>query len=85
MYISEITAVFTTSNARMRLYDLLSWLEPSQIWYCDTGSVMFIYNKTNPLHNLQSNDAIDLPKSVRFGKALYYWEHENEEGEFILS
>jgi hypothetical protein len=30
-YISEITAAFTTANARMRLYALLSWLHPSQI------------------------------------------------------
>ena len=41
-YISEITAAFTTANARMRLYDVCSWLHPSQILYCDTDSVMFI-------------------------------------------
>ena len=29
-FISEITAVFTTANARVRLYDMLSWLHPSQ-------------------------------------------------------
>ena len=29
--ISEITVTFTTANARMRLYDLLGWLDPSQI------------------------------------------------------
>ena len=69
-YISEITAAFTTANARMRLYDLLSWLHPSQILYCDTDSVMFIYNKTNPLHKYPSNDAIELSKSVKFGKGL---------------
>ena len=33
-YISEITAAFITANARMRLYDLLSWLHPSQIDAC---------------------------------------------------
>ena len=30
-FISEITAVFTTANARVRLYDMLSWLHPSQL------------------------------------------------------
>jgi hypothetical protein len=49
-YISEITAVFTTANARMRLYDMLDWLHPSQVLYCDTDSVMFVYDETNPEH-----------------------------------
>ena len=82
-YISDITAASTTANARMRLYDLLSWLHPSQILYCDTDSVMFIYNKTNPLHKYPSNDAIDLLNSVKFGKRLSEWEDELKEGEFI--
>ena len=30
-FISEITAVFTTANARLRLYDMCSFLHPSQI------------------------------------------------------
>jgi hypothetical protein len=49
-YISEVTAVFTTANARMRLYDMLDWLDPSQVLYCDTDSVFFIYDETNPKH-----------------------------------
>ena len=49
-YISEVTAVFTTANARMRLYDMLDWLDPSQILYTDTDSVFLVYDKTNPLH-----------------------------------
>jgi len=40
-YISEITAVFTTASARLRLYDMLSRLDPSQLIYCDTDSVIF--------------------------------------------
>ena len=82
-YISEITAASTTANARMGLYDLLAWLHPSQMLYCDTDSVMFIYNKNNPLHKCPSNDAIDLPKSVKFGKFLGAREDELKEGEFI--
>ena len=45
-FISEITAVFTTANARMRLYQMLDWLHPSQVIYCDTDSVIFIYDPT---------------------------------------
>ena len=60
----------------MRLYDLLSWLHPSQICYCDTDIVMFIYNKTNPLHKYPSNDVNDLPKSVKCGTGLSGRENE---------
>jgi hypothetical protein len=45
---------------------------------------MFIYNKTNPLHKYPSNDAIDLPEHVKFGKGLGEWEDEMAEGEFII-
>ena len=38
-YISEVTAVFTTANARIRLMSMLHWLHPSQVIYCDTDSV----------------------------------------------
>ena len=74
-YISEITAVFTTSNARLRLSSMLEWLDPSQLIYCDTDSVIFLYNKTNPLHKYPSNDQ-ELPKYVRFGDALGEFEDE---------
>jgi hypothetical protein len=54
-YISEVTAVFTTANARMRLYDMLDWLDPSQVLYCDTDSVFFIDDETNPNHRKPEN------------------------------
>ena len=82
-YVSEITAAFTTANARMRLYDLLSWLHPSQICYCDTDTVMFMYNKTNTLHKYPYNDAVDVPKSVKVGLGLSEWDSECKPGEFI--
>ena len=44
-YGSEITAAFTTANARIRLMSMLLWLDKSQLVYCDTDSVIFIYNK----------------------------------------
>ena len=49
-YISEITAVFTTANARVRLYKLMDWLDPSLVCYCDTDSVIFLYDETNDKH-----------------------------------
>ena len=67
----------------MRLYDLLGWLDPSQICYCDTDSVMFIYTNNITSHNLPSNDAIDLSRNVKVGLGLSEWESEMEEGEFI--
>jgi hypothetical protein len=79
-YISEITAVFTTANVRMRLYSMLDWLHPSQVCYCDTDSVIFVYNKTNPLHKEPRNDEPTLPEGLRFGKGLGEWEDEMKTG-----
>jgi len=75
-YISEATAVFTTANARMRLYDMLDWLDPSQVLYCDTDSVFFIYDETNPNHKKPKNDESN-PKTIKFGKGLGEWEDEH--------
>lgn len=47
---NEIVAVFTTSNARSRLYNMLNWLVSAQVVYCDTGSVMFLCDENNPSH-----------------------------------
>ena len=82
-YISEITAVFATSNARLRLYALMEWLDPSQVCYCDTDSVMFVYDKTNPLHKEPRNDEPSLPAGIRFGKGLGEWENEMKAGGWI--
>jgi hypothetical protein len=75
-YISEVTAVFTTANARVRLYSMLNWLHSSQIIYCDTDSVIFAYDETNPDHKYPSNDAPDLPSNIVFGDSLGAWENE---------
>jgi hypothetical protein len=86
-YISEITAVFTTANARLRLYDMLSFLDKSQVMYCDTYSAIFMYDKTNPLHKYPSNDQ-QLPKSITFANkkeaSLGEWESEFKKGEYIV-
>jgi hypothetical protein len=75
-YISEVTAVFTTANARMRLYDMLDWLDASQVLYCDTDSVFFIYDETNPKHKKPENSESN-PKTIMFGKGLGEWEDEH--------
>ena len=82
-YISEITAVFTTANARVRLYAMLDWLHQSQICYLDTDSIMFIYDKTNPEHKKPLNSESN-PKLVKFGDALGEWENEFKDGEYII-
>jgi hypothetical protein len=84
-YISPITAVFTTANARIRLMAMLHWLHPSQVIYCDTDSVMFVYDKTNPDHkNPDGNDDITKPSNVNFGNALGDWENEFGKDEWIV-
>jgi len=82
-YGSEITAAFTTANARIRLMSMLLWLDKSQIVYCDTDSVIFIYNKDNPKHKCPDNNAKDLPGNIRFGDALGEWENEFSNDEWI--
>jgi len=82
-YGSEITAAFTTANARIRLMSMLLWLDKSQLVYCDTDSVIFIYDENNPKHKYPSNDAKDLPHNIRFGDALGEWENEFGNDEWI--
>ena len=62
---------------------MLDWMHPSQLCYCDTDSVMFIYNEKNPLHKKPENDQEGMPSNVRFGNSLGEWEYEMKEGEWI--
>ena len=80
-YISEITASFTTANARMRLYKILEWLDPSQIIYVDTDSCVFLYDETNPNHKHPDKDPHE---GLQFGKGLGEWESEFKEDEYIV-
>ena len=80
---SEITAAFTTANARIRLMSMLLWLDYSQIVYCDTDSVMFICDSKNPKHKSPSNLATDLPENIRFGEAMGNWQDEFKHDEWI--
>ncbi len=71
-YISEITACFTTANARVRLYKMLDYFHPTQVLYCDTDSVFYRYDKNSPLHK----DINKLPDDIQLGKGLGQWEDE---------
>ena len=62
-FISEITAVFTTANARLRLYDMLSLLHPSQIFYYDTDSCDFAYDPDNANHKYRSQRSTCIRKN----------------------
>ena len=73
-YISEVTAVFTTSNARLRLYNLLSWFHPSQVIYVDTDSIYAYIDYDNPNHKCPYRDKDLLPAGVSLGKGLGQWE-----------
>ena len=66
----------TTTDARLRLYDFISWLHPSQLIFCDTDSCICLYDEHDPLHKIMNNDALDLPKSVKFGSGLGQWKDE---------
>ncbi len=85
-YISEITAVFTTANARVRLYKMMDWLDPSQVAYCDTDSVILRYDADNPQHkdpyNKDHSEDAKL-KGLEFGTGLGQWEDEFKGKDYI--
>jgi hypothetical protein len=64
-YISEITACFTTSNARVRLYNFMDKLHPSQLFYCDTDSCIFLVDEEDKNHiNPFERDDISIGKGL---------------------
>ena len=79
---SETTAVFTTANARIRLYNFMDWLHPSQACYCDTDSVICLYNATNPWHK---NPYVHNPPPdyLQFGSGLAQWEDDFDGKDYI--
>ena len=62
---------------------MLDWLHPSQVIYCDTDSVLFLYDCNNPDHKDPETPPEDLPKGLHFGDALGEWSDELAEGENI--
>ena len=77
-YVSPITAVFTTSNARVRLAKFMKVLHPSQLFYCDTDSCYFVFNPNNPEH--VDPRIANLPEQVEIGDGLGQWEMELKDG-----
>ena len=71
-FINDAVAAFTTANARMRLYQILDWLHPSQVGYCDTDSCIFLYDPDNPEHKSPDTppDPEEMPEGLSFGNAL---------------
>ena len=65
------------------MMSILNWLHPSQIIYCDTDSVIFLYDDNNENHKYPTNDDKTLPDNIKFGDALGEWENEFGEGEWI--
>ena len=82
-YGSEITAAFTTANARIRLMSMLLRLDKTQLVYCDTDSVIFIYDENNPKHKYPRSGTKDLPHNISFGDALREWQSEVDNDEWI--
>jgi len=73
-FVSEITAAFTTANARVRLYKMLDWLDDSQVIYCDTDSVIFLYDEDNPKHKHPESHASEAHAlGIEFGNGLGQW------------
>ncbi len=52
----------------------MDWLDPSQIAYCDTDSVIFLYDETNPKH--KHPKISKKPDDLEFGIGLGMWEDE---------
>jgi hypothetical protein len=50
-FINATAAAFTTANARMRLYQMIDFLNPDQPVYVDTDSMKYIYDPDNQTHN----------------------------------
>ena len=51
--------------------------------YCDTDSVVFLYDPSYKHHMSPEAPPEQLPKGPRFGEALGEWSNELGEGEFI--
>ena len=71
-----MTALFTTANARLRLYNLLSWFHHSQIIYCDTDSVYVLIDPDNPDHKCPEKDKDKLPPGQ--------WEFDLDKETYIV-
>ncbi len=65
---------------------MLDWLDPSQVAYCDTDSVVFKYDENNPKHKSpyikkDTDEAFKI--GLEFGNGLGQWEDEFSKDEWI--
>ena len=75
-----IAAVRTIDNDRVILYQMLDWIHPSRICYCDTDSVIFIYDETDPEHKSPDKHK---PDNFEFERGLGKWDDEFWETYYI--
>ncbi len=57
----------------------MDWLDPSQVAYCDTDSVIFLYDENNPKHKSPYNTEDKenaKSRNLEFGTGLGQWEDE---------
>ena len=78
-YVSPITAVFTTTNARVRLFRILNLLHHTQRCYCDTGRSYYMYDPNIP-KPVNPRTVNNLPHGIRAGNMLSGWESDFDDG-----
>ena len=70
---APIRTVFYTYNIQNYFPHNACEYDPSQVCYCDTDSVIFIYDETNPKHKSPEKHKAT---NLEFGKGLGQWEDE---------
>ena len=58
------------------------WLDPSQVCYCYTDSVMFIYDETNPKHKSPEKHKAT---NLEFGKGLGLRWREGDATDYLFN
>ena len=74
-----LTAIFTTANARVRLFRFLNSLHPAQRNYCDIDSAYYLYDPNNS-HHVNPRASGNLPHGIRVGKILGEWKPDFGDG-----
>ena len=77
-YISEITAVFTAANARVRLYQMLDWLHPSQVYIAVIQILWYSYTMKQILNTNKSPEK-HKATPFEFGGGLGQWEVDGKD------
>lgn len=67
--VNVFLAAYVTGNARQRLTEALKIFPKEQLLYCDTDSVAYIEDSTNP-------DFVNVEEKLSIGMALGQWSYE---------